>query len=136
MELFAAATGCTDPRVASLFLERAGNNVEIAVNHFLDAPNAAHGGESLNGKSSTTTNSPTRGAKRPRSSKVSQETQGHQQQQLLGVGSKGPRQRDTTETVCRGREKVGREASPVDDAAYITPRLSAEWREIADRCRR
>lgn len=38
MELFAAATGCSDPKVASLYLERAGNEVTIAVNHFLDAP--------------------------------------------------------------------------------------------------
>lgn len=38
MELFAAATGCLDPKVASLYLERAGNDVTRAVNHYLDAP--------------------------------------------------------------------------------------------------
>lgn len=38
MELFAAATGCSDRKVASLFLARAGNDVTRAVNHFLDSP--------------------------------------------------------------------------------------------------
>lgn len=38
MELFAAATGCSDSKIARDFLERAGNDVTRAVNYFLDAP--------------------------------------------------------------------------------------------------
>lgn len=38
MELFAAATGCLDPEVASLYLERAGHDLTRAVNHFFDSP--------------------------------------------------------------------------------------------------
>lgn len=43
MELFAAATGCDDMEVASLYLERAGNDVTRAVNHYLDSPPSATG---------------------------------------------------------------------------------------------
>lgn len=43
MELFAAATACTDATVASFFLERGGDNIDVAVNHYFDAPNAALG---------------------------------------------------------------------------------------------
>lgn len=38
MELFAAATGCLDPEVASFYLERAGHDLTRAVNHFFDSP--------------------------------------------------------------------------------------------------
>lgn len=38
MELFAAITGCSDPEVARLYLDRAENDVSRAVNHFFDAP--------------------------------------------------------------------------------------------------
>ena len=38
MELFAATTGCQDSAVASLYLERADNDVSRAVNFFFDAP--------------------------------------------------------------------------------------------------
>lgn len=38
MELFAAATGCLDPEVASFYLERAGQDLTRAVNHFFDSP--------------------------------------------------------------------------------------------------
>ncbi|CAM9925149.1 unnamed protein product [Sphacelaria rigidula] len=43
MELFAAATGCDDMGIASLYLERAGNDVTRAVNHYLDSPPPAEG---------------------------------------------------------------------------------------------
>lgn len=41
MELFAGATGCSDPSIARLYLERAGNDVTRAVNHFFDSPPGA-----------------------------------------------------------------------------------------------
>lgn len=41
MELFAAVTGCSNPDVARLHLERADNDVARAVNHFLDSPPAS-----------------------------------------------------------------------------------------------
>lgn len=38
MELFAATTGCSDPGVARLYLDQAGNDVSRAINHYFDAP--------------------------------------------------------------------------------------------------
>lgn len=38
MELFVAATGCSDPEVASFYLECAGHDPTRAVNHFFDSP--------------------------------------------------------------------------------------------------
>lgn len=143
MELFAAATGCNDPQVASFFLERAGNNVEIAVNHFLDA--SKDGVEiaryCIDTNTGTTTSSvaapgPNRAAKRTSESERLPHGSIHfQHQQLTGVGFK---RRKTVDA-----EKGGSGGAQIDlageawqDVGGDIPQPSTKWTDIADRCHR
>ncbi|CAN0187969.1 unnamed protein product, partial [Scytosiphon promiscuus] len=75
MEIFAAATGCSDREVASLYLARAGDDVTRAVNHFLDSPSGGppspngsrtSGGLLRAGDGRSTEDSPRRSYKRQR----------------------------------------------------------------------
>lgn len=93
MELFAEATGCSDPKIACLFLERAGNDVARAVNHFFDSPppKAPPSQQRLNpSRSSTSTSSGSsysnRAPKRQRAGEA------HQQQELLSFQRARPPQ--------------------------------------------
>lgn len=147
MELFAAATGCYDSKIARDYLERAGNDVTRAVNHYLDAPPPRI--TSLEDTASTTVgrredncSSPC-GRKRPRLAERSTSRVNRSEQGLLvfeqpakrsaaeGGGSSSECHlsafRDVTK-VCANPMQSG----PATDA--ISP--SAEWNDIVQRCQR
>lgn len=182
MELFAAATGCTDPEIARLYLERAGNDVTRAVNHFLDSPLPSEAPRTEDAKasvevnsihslmcpdikrcaSSTGTTSPARaGLKRPRDhNRRGVSTQ----QDVLRLRPRSPGSRSldsgavTSDTVVERLNWKGcnfeLSGGPVNVADNDKPRQgdagctrdesagvilvppSAEWTEVANRCRR
>lgn len=141
MELFAATTGCRDPAVASLYLERADNDVSRAVNFFFDAPPAPNADKSAStasmsgGDGSAISN--TRSLKRPRA----ESSGGKHQQQLLSVrvrpsmagssSSKGTGKSGGTE-----RHDAASMEPPHDRAAGLAAAPSAEWTRIAESCAR
>ncbi|CAM9568049.1 unnamed protein product [Pylaiella littoralis] len=148
MELFAAATGCSDPKVASFYLLRAGNNVTRAVNHFLDDPSAVgeatgdHGATASGGPIANTqavsalSRNSIRPLKRPRPISG----MGKQQQQFVfertmsqpsmgGSSSSSSSRGLPAATSCT-------EHSHDRAAAAAAPAPSVEWKEIAERCMR
>lgn len=184
MELFAAATGCSDREVASLYLARAGNDITRAVNHFLDSPAApvvdaaatkttassatttasattqAHGEGGPSGVNRTrnsgdnrgTEGSPRRSYKRRRA----EPGKGKQQQPCLvfqrarpsvvgtttspGVGHRHGKPRDGGGIGSDGGSSGAQAAVGGGGRAAATamshPVASAEWTEIAERCKR
>lgn len=131
MELFAAATGCPDPAVACFYLERAGNDVTRAVNHFFDSPTTAVGEASGDACSQSTTlsrnagsGSSNRSLKRQRATSAGE---GKQQQPFVFE-----RIRPSMGGSSSSGTALGTEHSHARAAAAAAP--SAEWTEIAERC--
>lgn len=157
MEFFAAATGCSDPKVASLYLERAGNDVGIAINHFLDAPpvdspstaprtqsNSSNTNISSSNRS-TASAATVRGAKRPRS------VPRGVYQEVLRLQPAWPSRVVQCTSNARDSKKAGDEggvdANVIGKEIFSSEQLeegdgragavpSAEWTGIVERCHR
>lgn len=150
-ELFAAATGCLDPLVASSYLERAGYDLTRAVNHFLDSPKddpSASRGQSDYCRSASCggdDSDPNRSFKRQRAAMAG----GKQQQQLLKFEHARPSLSDTSSSSVAASlgmpfsSGVAEEmhAKPCDSilgapVPKTTTAPSAGWETIAERCQR
>lgn len=154
MELFAAATGCSDPAVARFYLARAGNDVTRAVNHFLDAPSSAVGEAQASGdeRATATPSVPdatvSRSSNRPLKRQRATSGGGNQQQQFLfehvrpqssmrgssSGGGMGPSAAPSVAEHSHDRAAATAAAAAAPASASESP--SAEWTEIAERCMR
>lgn len=133
MELFAATTGCQDPAVASLYLERADNDVSRAVNFFFDAPPDAAGvgytptTTSISGSDYSTASHP-RSLKRQRS-EFAEGKQQQQQPQLMPE-----RARPSMAGGSTVRQGVASTEPSHDRDGFAAAAPSAEWTRTAESC--
>lgn len=147
MELFAEATGCRDPEIASFYLKGAGNDVARAVNHFFDCP--ARPDSTLDPAATSTASASSSGHGCSASSRSSLKRQrasgGGHQQALLSFGCERPSWESSApsseaEHPTRGvssKPGAGRTGKFGQHAgARAGAVLSSEWKEIAERCLR
>lgn len=131
MELFAATTGCQDPTVASLYLERADNDVSRAVNFYFDAPAPNAAEPARVGPVSNT-----RSWKRQRVESAG----GEHQQQLVSERAVRPSMAGGGSSSSSGGKRTkrnsGSEESRHDRAGAALAAPSAEWTKIAESCMR
>ena len=146
MELFAATTGCSDEKIARNYLERAGNDVTVAVNHYLDAPPPATGATAVVTASRHERGSSPRALKRPRAweQSVNMNTKSSQQELLLILFNQAGKPSTKEGALCsRGAGHFFAAERPVTICAkpgqadqVASDTLSAEWKDIGLRCQR